>query len=340
MIIPAKEEAFGISVVVTCYNLQDYIAHAIRSALDQSVGFEVEVIVVDDCSTDSSLVEIEQFPRAKLLRTPCNSGVLLATILGMRAARFDIVAFLDGDDTWHPRKLEAVLGEFAADAGIGCVTHDLRYVDAQGRPLDRRSRPSMAIPGHASPLERERMVRTGILGQYDYVWLGSALSIKRSAIDAEAFCRFAESLPDPRNTYQDWPLAAWCAANPRVGLAYIPEKLFDYRLHGSNHSGDARSAGKAIRNVDRACKTLAACEAIIARFSAGDGYLQRTRRKRRYYESVLALYRREPRRAWCGFLSSLRYMSGGDVGFAKELARFVGVSILGYDRFHRLARRG
>ena len=332
-------ETGGISVVITCYNLQDYIAQAIGSVLAQTLRSQVQVIVVDDGSTDSSVERIAEFPQVELLRAQANGGVLMATVLGIRSARYDVVAFLDGDDAWHPGKLEAIMRLFASDRDVGAVTHDLRYVDAQGIPLDIHSRPSMVLSACPSPSERGDMVRRGILEQRDYVWLGSALSIRRSTVDADAFCRFAESLPDPRNTYQDWPLATWCAVNLHAKLAYVPEALFDYRLHGSNHSGDARSLDKAIRNIGRTCNTLAACEGIIERFSADKDGLLQTRRKKHYYRSVLSLYRGERLRAWGGFLASWRYLAQGDIGFLKEFARFAGISIFGYERFFRLFGR-
>ena len=102
------------------------------------------------------------------------------------------------------------------------------------------------------------MTRDGILLHSDYVWLGSAYAVHRRLGDVPGFCAFAKSLPEPFNTYQDWPLAFWVACQQEVGLGYVPRKLFRYRLHGANHSGDATSVTKAIRNVRRTRNTMGA----------------------------------------------------------------------------------
>ena len=98
-----------LSVVVTCYNLEDYVGEAIASVLSQDFGGEVEIIVVDDCSTDASADRIRAHPQARYVRTERNSGVLLATLAGLQECASEVVFFLDGDDIWEPGKLSAVM---------------------------------------------------------------------------------------------------------------------------------------------------------------------------------------------------------------------------------------
>lgn len=99
--------AFGrISVIVPCFNAAQFIPATLRSVLSQQ-GVELEVIVVDDGSTDGSAdVVANSFPEVKLLRQE-NQGVAAARNFGLRHASHDWVAFVDADDIWLPGKLAA-----------------------------------------------------------------------------------------------------------------------------------------------------------------------------------------------------------------------------------------
>ena len=209
-----------------------------------------------------------------------------------------------------------------------------------GVVLPRVSRPSQEVPPEASFTDPDSIVRSAVLEQRDYVWLGSAYAIRPSLIDADGFCAFAECLPDPRNTYQDWPLAVWCAAQPKVGMGYIPEKLFDYRVHQANHSGDARTPDRALRNINRTLNTMIATDKIVQRMGPVSPTVSRAiRRKLRYCEYLLDLYQGARFRAILGFLASQGYVWKGDVSAWKEYARFIGIQLLGSRRFVRLAAR-
>lgn len=240
-----------ISVVVTCYNLEAYIAEAVASALGQPDAGPFEVIVVDDGSTDRSREILAGMSGIRLIELETNSGVMLATLAGTEAAQGDIVCYLDGDDIWEPGKLAAVRAAFA-DPAVALVTHDLSYADEGGQPIDRPTRPAQVL-GQAS----ER-VREGILSLGDFVWLGSALAIRKGAARWTEFAEWVRQSPNSANLYQDWPLAWWIASLPDAKLTYIPDRLFRYRLHGANHSGDARTAERAARNYRRSFLTLSA----------------------------------------------------------------------------------
>ena len=326
-----------ISVVVTCYNLERYIGEAIGSVLAQVDAGAVELIVVDDCSTDGSAREISAFGGVRLVRTERNCGVMLAMLTGVEAVSGDLVCFLDGDDVWEPGKLAAVRRCFDEDKTVALVTHDLVYIDSDGRPLDRRSLPAARI-GVAAPNDRAALVRKGILELDDYVWLGSALCIRRSLSEWERFAAWVRSLPDPRNTYQDWPLAYWVAALVNVRMAYCDAPLFRYRLHGANHSGDSRTIERAARNFTRTRNTIAAM-VKIAEMRVLDPRLQRIARQRRdFVQSQVDLYEGRSGTAFCGFALSIVYLAGRR-SLAKEAMRFLTIAVLGRERFTRLLAR-
>ncbi|MDK2891503.1 MAG: hypothetical protein PWR21_2135 [Methanoculleus sp.] len=99
----------GVSVVIPLYNKGPYIARALDSVFAQTVR-DFEVIVVDDGSTDGGAEMAGAFddPRIRLIRQE-NRGVSAARNRGIEAARAELVAFLDADDEWMPRHLEALL---------------------------------------------------------------------------------------------------------------------------------------------------------------------------------------------------------------------------------------
>lgn len=106
-----------VSVVIPCFNAERYIASTLRAVQAQS-GAELEIIVVDDGSTDGSAALVERdFPAARLLRR-ANAGVAAARNAGIAAAGGEWIAFCDADDIWLPGKLAAQFE--AMEAVPGC----------------------------------------------------------------------------------------------------------------------------------------------------------------------------------------------------------------------------
>ena len=114
-----------LSVVIPTWNRAPLVRDAIVSALRQRDG-EVEVIVVDDVSTDSTaeLLEREFGARIRLLPLEHRRGPGGARNAGARLARGEFVAFLDSDDVWLPGKLDAELDVFARFPGAEVVVSD------------------------------------------------------------------------------------------------------------------------------------------------------------------------------------------------------------------------
>lgn len=326
----------AVTVIITCYNLERYIGAAIESVLAQDCADSPEIIVVDDCSTDDSEGVIRSYP-VSYVRTDRNSGSLLAMIAGVERASNDMVCLLDGDDIWRADKLRKVGNCFASDSRIAFVTHDLRYVDASGTSIDRPSRPREVL-GSASGEQRSDCIRRGILMHGDYVWLGSALSFRRSLARFDEFAAWARSLPDPANTYQDWPLAFWIAADPNAELGYVPETLFDYRLHHSNHSGDASTPAKAIRNFRRTRNTIAAMLEIASRRQLPAEIEAGLSERLKFLDYVLDLYSGRKGRAAAGWVQNFGYTWRNHI-FLKEAARFLAIQAIGPRHFTTTSAR-
>ncbi len=112
-----------VSVVIPAYNAELTIRDALESVYQQSYK-NVEVIVVDDGSTDGTKSIVEQeFPQV-LLKASQNQGPSHARNLGIDAARGHWIAFLDADDVWHPDKILHQVDVAQTDPSIGLVASD------------------------------------------------------------------------------------------------------------------------------------------------------------------------------------------------------------------------
>lgn len=99
-----------VSVIIPCYNSEVNIAQTIASVSAQTMS-NLEIIVVDDCSTDGSARVVrslcESEPRLRFFQQEINQGVARARNKALSEARGRYIAYLDSDDLWSPEKLEA-----------------------------------------------------------------------------------------------------------------------------------------------------------------------------------------------------------------------------------------
>jgi glycosyltransferase involved in cell wall biosynthesis len=124
-----------VSIVVTTYNQAMYVDEAVESALSQSYANR-EVIVVDDGSTDGTIVVLERFGERITLIRQQNAGVAGSRNRGVRAAKGDLIAFLDGDDRWHRDKLSQQVEAFRRFPQAGLIACNARHVDTVGQILE------------------------------------------------------------------------------------------------------------------------------------------------------------------------------------------------------------
>ena len=94
-----------ISVVIPAYNVEDYIADAIESALSQSYRAG-EIIVVNDGSTDNTASILLKFEKSITIIHQKNAGLAATRNRGANEAHGNVIAFLDADDIWLPQKLQ------------------------------------------------------------------------------------------------------------------------------------------------------------------------------------------------------------------------------------------
>jgi glycosyltransferase involved in cell wall biosynthesis len=115
-----------VTVVIPTFNRADKVKTAVASVLEQTVPAR-EIVVVDDGSEDNTLEVLEPFSgRITVLKHSRNLGVSAARNTGIRAGDASLVAFLDSDDRWLPRKLEAQTSFFRENPGaVACQTQEI-----------------------------------------------------------------------------------------------------------------------------------------------------------------------------------------------------------------------
>tara|TARA_B100000902_G_C27033745_1_gene775811 strand:- start:31 stop:654 length:624 start_codon:yes stop_codon:yes gene_type:complete len=127
-----------VSVIITNYNYEKYISRAVRSCLNQS-GVNHEVIVVDDCSTDSSIETLNPFrDKIKIVSTGTNGGVAVAANVGVRNSRGQFFIRVDADDYVNKDMCHMMKTYLEANHDAFCVSCDYLMVDDFENTLERR----------------------------------------------------------------------------------------------------------------------------------------------------------------------------------------------------------
>ena len=210
-----------VSVLVSCYNYEAYVVEAVASALDQTYA-PVEVIVVDDGSTDRSLARLGaafgEDDRVRVIAQP-NGGQAAAMNTAVAAAHGEILCFLDADDTILPEKCARVVDAFRERPDAGFLAHGLVQINGAGRV--RAVQTVVPTPGW----QGEAILRRG--GGVPGMPQTSALAVRRAIADEifplDVTYRIAADLLIQR------------VAPLMTAIASIPEPLMRYRVHGANH---------------------------------------------------------------------------------------------------------
>jgi glycosyltransferase involved in cell wall biosynthesis len=234
-----------ISVLIDTYNHERYIEQAIVSVLEQDFpAAQMEIVVVDDGSTDGTPSIIEKFvPRVRYIKKK-NGGQASAFNAGIPQLKGPIVAFLDGDDWWAKTKVSIVAETFEANPEIAAVGHGFYEVRGDEPPHE------MFIPAKTCRLdvsnaEAARLANAGL------TMLGtSRLSIRREILNR------LMPLPEELVFCADAPIFTLALA--LGGAIIIDRPLCYYRQHSesrfAHHPDDVANSRRRIELLGRLLK--------------------------------------------------------------------------------------
>lgn len=210
------------SVVMPNYNYGRYISHAIESVLAQTVK-DLELIIVDDCSSDNSRDVIERYSmedrRVRVLFHDENQGISRSYNDGIEAAEGVFIAFLSSDDVWFKDKLSKQLEVLRNDSDL-VIWSDANIIDGNGRESARKRYTEYF--GAKNKMKSGNIFLELLRGNYiNYC----GLVLKRHNIRE---IKLDEDLP----VLEDYKFVVDLAS--RYEFFFLDEALGSYRAHGKN----------------------------------------------------------------------------------------------------------
>lgn len=207
-----------VSVVIPTYNREAFLPDAIDSVLSQTLR-PYEIIVVDDGSTDATSKVLEKYSNEITIIRQENSGVSVARNAGIKIASGSLVAFLDSDDIWLPKKLARELECFESDPALALVHSDVFLLKDGVRTRPRSGREKFSgncyseffFESPAFPILSTVMVRASSIAR-----VGLFDEHLRTSEDIDFWLRIARFYP----------------------FKFINESLILRRIHGQNLTCD------------------------------------------------------------------------------------------------------
>lgn len=219
-----------VSTVIPAYNAARFVERTLRSVYAQTSPI-AEVIVVDDESRDDTAAIVEQIARGApvpttLLRQP-NAGPAAARNRGTRAAKGDLVAYVDADDEWLPEKLERQVESLAANPSAVLCCTGVITIDVDGKET--------GVGATATDTTFEALLDRNFV-------VNSSVVVRRSALGDAPFNTRRDFIAS-----EDYDL--WLRLARRAPISYLPEPLVRYRVHPEGISRAGRRGHDSERAV-------------------------------------------------------------------------------------------
>jgi glycosyltransferase involved in cell wall biosynthesis len=210
-----------VSAVIPTYNRAEMVGGAIESVLDQTVD-DVEVVVVDDGSTDDTWSVLQEYAaeddRVRPIQNESNQGIPTTMNRGVEAARGEFVGVFGDDDRWHPTKVEKQLAAFDRVGDDYCGVYTGGVIrDESGDVVQR------VMPDRTGDLYPDVLVENVVLPHSSHLVRADCF---------EAVGGFDESF----DIACDWDLTV--RLSKRWKWAFVPEVLVERNHHDGNVTGD------------------------------------------------------------------------------------------------------
>lgn len=207
-----------VSIIVPVYNGEAFIRQTLQSVLNQTYR-DIEVIVVDDGSSDSSARLItEHFPDIRIIKQS-NKGAAAARNYGLNAARGVYVMSLDQDDVLRPDFIAKMAERLTKEGVFGVVANGF-YIDNEGKRLRK------IMKKRVRGFDLKQMCIANPIATPSQVLMNRVRLLEIGGFDTEL--RGSEGGP----VAEDWEL--WIRVLKTDRLVLVDEDLVSYRIHESN----------------------------------------------------------------------------------------------------------
>jgi len=215
-----QERSHLISVIIPAYNAEKTIEEAVDSVLSQTYG-NLEVIVVDDCSTDGTIRLLEDLagkdPRVRVFSNDSNVGVLKTRLAAVHASFGKWIAFLDSDDIWEKDKLEKQV-KLQQETASYLVYTGTGYIGKNGNPLPYE----LHVP---TEVAYKKLLKQNVISN------SSVLVMK------DVFLHYTPVSEDEKDMHEDF--ACWLSILKNGHkVSGIDEPLVKYRVSNESMTGN------------------------------------------------------------------------------------------------------
>jgi glycosyltransferase involved in cell wall biosynthesis len=208
------------SFVVPCYNYGRFLPDCLNSIFGQEGDYPIEIIAIDDASSDNTLEVLNQYqdPRLRVIRHAKNEGHVRTISQGLQEARGRFVARIDPDDRYRSCFLSEAIPRLQQHPEVGLVYGDAALIDAEGKVnaehTDRSHRSQDFKGSELIALLIENII------------CAPTVMARREA--------WVNTLPVPPDlAFSDWYFSLMIAR--KYEFVYVNRVLADYRVHSSNH---------------------------------------------------------------------------------------------------------
>lgn len=236
-----------VSVLVPAYRTEAFIGDCLRSVMEQTYP-EVELIVVDDCSSDATyevaLETVAGWPRATVLRNDVNLGNRgnFRRLLAMGSG--PLVKFLCSDDMLAPDALTRMVAAVEADAGVAMVTSRRQLIDQDGVPLASGWVPQ---PAAVSDTVMDGLVAGNYVLRGLANWIGEPTTVlfRRERLPVDDPYGLGGCFPE-RNLDVVW----WLKILREGSLAVLADVLSSFRVHTGQLSQQVSAGARLLAWYD------------------------------------------------------------------------------------------
>jgi glycosyltransferase involved in cell wall biosynthesis len=220
-----------VSVVVTSFNHAEYLSVRIESLLKQTYE-NIEIIIVDDCSTDNSVEILKKYTyikRIRLIALAKNIGYARATNLGVMETRGQFVMIAESDDFNDPTHIEVLYNAIKSDHEIGVAYCRSNIVDYRGVVT------SNDFANRDSSFRMRCHLDTKIAGleMLKHLLIGCVIPNMSAALIRKSIFAKVNGLSSEYRACADWDF--WCRMSFECDFYYIVKPLNNFRVHSSSH---------------------------------------------------------------------------------------------------------